>query len=54
LLSGFRLFVQKEYAEAELPLRKCPAIWEKRIPHAGAAHPFVQDAATWYDRSRTG
>jgi eukaryotic-like serine/threonine-protein kinase len=34
-MSGHNLFAQKKYAEAELPLRKCLAIWEKRRPLGG-------------------
>jgi tetratricopeptide (TPR) repeat protein len=34
-MRGHNLFAQKKYAEAELPLRKCLAIWEKRLPHGG-------------------
>ena len=34
-MRGHSLFAQKKYAEAELPLRKCLAIWEKRLPHGG-------------------
>jgi hypothetical protein len=34
-MRGRNLFAQKKYAEAELPLRKCLAIWEKRLPHGG-------------------
>jgi serine/threonine protein kinase/tetratricopeptide (TPR) repeat protein len=34
-MRGHNLFGQKKYAEAELPLRKCLAIWEKRLPHGG-------------------
>jgi Tetratricopeptide repeat len=34
-MRGHNLFAQKKYAEAELPLRKCLAIWKKRLPHGG-------------------
>jgi tetratricopeptide (TPR) repeat protein len=34
-LRGHNLVAQKNYAEAELPLRKCLAAWEKRLPHGG-------------------
>jgi eukaryotic-like serine/threonine-protein kinase len=34
-MRGHNLFAQKKYPEAELPLRKCLAIWEKRLPRGG-------------------
>jgi tetratricopeptide (TPR) repeat protein len=34
-MRGLNLVVEKKYAAAELPLRECLALWEKRLPHGG-------------------